>query len=43
MTTQNQIQPRQLGSTGLTVFPIALGCMGMSGIYGVSCSTFSLQ
>ena len=26
--------PRRLGSTGPTVFPIALGCMGMSGMYG---------
>src|SRR5260370_48099 len=25
---------RQLGSTGPTVVPIALGCMGMSGMYG---------
>ncbi len=30
MTTE----PRQLGSTGPTVFPLALGCMGMSGMYG---------
>ena len=27
---------RQLGSTGPTVFPLALGCMGMSGFYGRS-------
>jgi aryl-alcohol dehydrogenase-like predicted oxidoreductase len=27
-------QPRQLGSTGPSVFPLALGCMGMSGMYG---------
>jgi aryl-alcohol dehydrogenase-like predicted oxidoreductase len=27
---------RQLGATGPTVFPLALGCMGMSGIYGKS-------
>ncbi|MBK8258089.1 MAG: aldo/keto reductase [Polyangiaceae bacterium] len=26
--------PRRLGHTGPTVFPIALGCMGMSGMYG---------
>ncbi|MEH2067292.1 MAG: aldo/keto reductase [Nostoc sp.] len=34
MTTENQVEPRQVGSTGLTVFPLALGCMGMSGVYG---------
>ena len=27
-------QPRQLGSVGPSVFPLALGCMGMSGMYG---------
>ncbi len=27
---------RKLGTTGLDVFPIALGCMGMSGMYGAS-------
>jgi aryl-alcohol dehydrogenase-like predicted oxidoreductase len=27
-------QPRRLGSTGPTVSPLALGCMGMSGMYG---------
>ena len=26
--------PRQLGTTGPSVFPLALGCMGMSGMYG---------
>ena len=26
--------PRRLGSSGPSVFPLALGCMGMSGIYG---------
>ena len=25
---------RKLGRTGPEVFPIALGCMGMSGVYG---------
>lgn len=25
---------RQLGATGPSVFPLALGCMGMSGMYG---------
>jgi aryl-alcohol dehydrogenase-like predicted oxidoreductase len=34
MTTASAIQPRKLGRTGPSVFPIALGCMGMSGIYG---------
>jgi aryl-alcohol dehydrogenase-like predicted oxidoreductase len=27
-------QPRKLGLTGPEVFPVALGCMGMSGMYG---------
>jgi aryl-alcohol dehydrogenase-like predicted oxidoreductase len=27
-------RPRKLGSTGPDVFPLALGCMGMSGMYG---------
>jgi aryl-alcohol dehydrogenase-like predicted oxidoreductase len=34
MTTKKFIESRQLGSTGSTVFPLALGCMGMSGMYG---------
>jgi len=34
MTTASAIQSRRLGRTGLAVFPIALGCMGMSGVYG---------
>ena len=34
MTAKNLVEPRQLGSTRLTVFPLALGCMGMSGMYG---------
>ena len=29
-----RIEQRQLGSAGPRVFPIALGCMGMSGMYG---------
>jgi aryl-alcohol dehydrogenase-like predicted oxidoreductase len=29
-------QARKLGATGPEVFPIALGCMGMSGMYGES-------
>ena len=27
---------RKLGSTGPTVFPLSMGCMGMSGMYGAS-------
>ena len=34
MTTLSAVQPRKLGLTGPAVFPIALGCMGMSGMYG---------
>jgi aryl-alcohol dehydrogenase-like predicted oxidoreductase len=33
MTTRTALT-RRLGSTGPTVFPIGLGCMGMSGMYG---------
>jgi aryl-alcohol dehydrogenase-like predicted oxidoreductase len=36
MTTENQVDTRALGGTGLKVFPMALGCMGMSGIYGAA-------
>lgn len=28
------VEDRKLGSSGLSVYPIALGCMGMSGMYG---------
>ncbi len=34
MTTETSKAPRALGTSGPTVFPIALGCMGMSGMYG---------
>jgi aryl-alcohol dehydrogenase-like predicted oxidoreductase len=34
MTPVAQTQPRRLGSNGPTIFPVALGCMGMSGMYG---------
>ena len=36
MTTANKIDTRELGATGLKVFPLALGCMGMSGMYGAA-------
>jgi aryl-alcohol dehydrogenase-like predicted oxidoreductase len=36
MTTAFAVQPRKLGITGPSVFPIALGCMGMSGVYGAA-------
>jgi aryl-alcohol dehydrogenase-like predicted oxidoreductase len=35
-TTISQTRNRRLGSTGPNVFPLALGCMGMSGMYGQS-------
>jgi len=34
MSTMTTIERRKLGRTGPEVFPIALGCMGMSGMYG---------
>jgi aryl-alcohol dehydrogenase-like predicted oxidoreductase len=34
MPAHTQIAARQLGTAGPKVFPIALGCMGMSGMYG---------
>jgi aryl-alcohol dehydrogenase-like predicted oxidoreductase len=34
MTTPAHADSRQLGSKGPTVFPLALGCMGMSDMYG---------
>src|SRR5262245_66358091 len=33
-TSTAQPEPRQLGSAGPSVFPLALGAMGMSGMYG---------
>ncbi|HEY4117804.1 MAG TPA: aldo/keto reductase [Byssovorax sp.] len=35
MSSTNHRAPRKIGA-GFTVFPIALGCMGMSGAYGAS-------
>jgi aryl-alcohol dehydrogenase-like predicted oxidoreductase len=34
MKTSDRYQARPLGAAGPKVFPLALGCMGMSGIYG---------
>ena len=42
MTTASAIQPRKLGRTGPSVFPLALGCMGMSGMYGPADESESL-
>ncbi len=36
MTDPNLAAPRRLGAGGPSVFPLALGCMGMSGMYGPS-------
>ncbi len=36
MTNETTSTTTRLGSTGPEVFPIALGCMGMSGMYGPS-------
>ena len=35
MTSESKVSSRELGA-GLKVFPIALGCMGMSGMYGAA-------
>jgi aryl-alcohol dehydrogenase-like predicted oxidoreductase len=34
MTSATEIEYKKLGKSGPEVFPIALGCMGMSGVYG---------
>ena len=36
MTTTTTVERRKLGLDGPEVFPIALGCMGMSGMYGAT-------
>ncbi len=40
--TDDQIRTRKLGAAGPSVFPIAIGCMGMSGIYGPTDESESL-
>src|SRR6266498_4759210 len=42
MTAAGHHQPRRLGSAGPTLFPLALGCMGMSGTYGPADETESI-
>ena len=41
--TTNDKSFRRLGATGPTVFPLALGCMGMSGMYGASDEAESIR
>jgi aryl-alcohol dehydrogenase-like predicted oxidoreductase len=36
MTSVSRREARRLGSAGPSIFPFALGCMGMSGMYGPS-------
>jgi aryl-alcohol dehydrogenase-like predicted oxidoreductase len=42
MTSNPAFPARRLGSTGPAVFPLALGCMGMSGMYGPADETESI-
>ena len=42
MPANDHTAARALGTTGLKVFPIALGCMGMSGMYGAADETESI-
>jgi aryl-alcohol dehydrogenase-like predicted oxidoreductase len=42
MTASKTSLPRQLGATGPTVFPLSVGCMGMSGMYGPADETESI-
>jgi aryl-alcohol dehydrogenase-like predicted oxidoreductase len=42
MTTRAGAQPRQLGAKGPPVFPLGLGCMGMSDMYGPADETESI-
>jgi aryl-alcohol dehydrogenase-like predicted oxidoreductase len=43
MQTTSDKSFRRLGATGPTVFPLALGCMGMSGMYGASDEAESIR
>ena len=36
MTISTAIERKNLGRSGPQVFPIALGCMGMTGVYGAT-------
>src|ERR1039457_1569309 len=42
MTCDNDGAVRRLGAAGPSVFPLALGCMGMSGMYGPADETESI-
>ncbi len=42
MGNETSSSRRQLGATGPGVFPLALGCMGMSGMYGLADETESI-
>ncbi|HJZ74240.1 MAG TPA: aldo/keto reductase [Vicinamibacterales bacterium] len=42
MTSTTRAETRRLGSSGPAVFPLALGCMGMSGMYGPADETESI-
>lgn len=42
MTTAEHLLSRKLGSNGPDVFPLGLGCMGMSGMYGPTDETESV-
>src|SRR5262249_3464796 len=42
MRSTTHHETRRLGSTGPAVFPLALGCMGMSGMYGPADETESI-
>jgi aryl-alcohol dehydrogenase-like predicted oxidoreductase len=42
MTLTTQHDTRRLGASGPAVFPLALGCMGMSGMYGPADETESI-